>query len=352
MNIKRLMDLGCYRGLRHRRGLPVRGQRTHTNARTRKGPARPIAGKKKVRRSSSWPRKPLRVCAGASARTSPPASPMSNATFNNTMITITDAQGNAIAWSSSGSQGFKGWRKSHAVRRAGRRRGRRPQGHGARHEDPRGRGQRPGLRAGIGAARAAGGRLHDHRRSATSRRSRTTAAGRASGAASSARRTRPVSAARGLEARLIGSRYGGATSPNRAEFEVSVIQKNWQELIKPQSWRSSPAPARPRGDHRRRAARARLRHDARQRAAPHPAVVAAGCRRHRGRRSTACCTSSRPSPACARTSPTSSSTSSRWRCACTATRPSACTSRRGTRRGHRRHDRDAATTSRSWTRTT
>ena len=47
MNIKRLMDLGAYRGLRHRRGLPVRGQRTHTNARTRKGPARPIAGKKK-----------------------------------------------------------------------------------------------------------------------------------------------------------------------------------------------------------------------------------------------------------------------------------------------------------------
>lgn len=48
MNIKRLMDLGCYRGLRHRRRLPVRGQRTHTNARTRKGPARPIAGKKKA----------------------------------------------------------------------------------------------------------------------------------------------------------------------------------------------------------------------------------------------------------------------------------------------------------------
>ncbi len=48
MNIKRLMDLGCYRGVRHRKGLPVRGQRTHTNARSRKGPARPIAGKKKV----------------------------------------------------------------------------------------------------------------------------------------------------------------------------------------------------------------------------------------------------------------------------------------------------------------
>jgi small subunit ribosomal protein S13 len=46
VNIKRLMDLGCYRGLRHRKGLPVRGQRTHTNARTRKGPAKAIAGKK------------------------------------------------------------------------------------------------------------------------------------------------------------------------------------------------------------------------------------------------------------------------------------------------------------------
>ncbi len=48
MNIKRLMDLGCYRGIRHRKGLPLRGQRTHTNARTRKGPARPIAGRKKA----------------------------------------------------------------------------------------------------------------------------------------------------------------------------------------------------------------------------------------------------------------------------------------------------------------
>jgi len=48
MNIKRLMDIGSYRGLRHRRGLPVRGQRTHTNARTKKGPRRPIAGKKRV----------------------------------------------------------------------------------------------------------------------------------------------------------------------------------------------------------------------------------------------------------------------------------------------------------------
>jgi small subunit ribosomal protein S11 len=86
MNIKRLMDLGCYRGLRHRRGLPVRGQRTHTNARTRKG---------KAERKN--------ITAGVAHVA---------ATFNNTMITITDAQGNAIAWSSAGSQGFKGSRKS------------------------------------------------------------------------------------------------------------------------------------------------------------------------------------------------------------------------------------------------
>ena len=50
MNVKRLMDIGCYRGLRHRRGLPVRGQQTHTNARTRKGPRRAVAGKKKAPR--------------------------------------------------------------------------------------------------------------------------------------------------------------------------------------------------------------------------------------------------------------------------------------------------------------
>ena len=50
MNIKRLMDLGCYRGLRHRKGLPVRGQRTHTNARTRKGPKKTVAGKKKPKK--------------------------------------------------------------------------------------------------------------------------------------------------------------------------------------------------------------------------------------------------------------------------------------------------------------
>jgi small subunit ribosomal protein S13 len=65
MNIKRLMDLGCYRGLRHRRGLPVRGQRTHTNARTRKGKAVAIAGKKKV---TPFPSSPCVEAASDAAR--------------------------------------------------------------------------------------------------------------------------------------------------------------------------------------------------------------------------------------------------------------------------------------------
>ncbi len=83
MNIKRLMDLGCYRGLRHRRGLPVRGlgkEATRVRRRERKNIASGVAHV--------------------------------NATFNNTMITITDAQGNTIAWSSAGTMGFKGSRKS------------------------------------------------------------------------------------------------------------------------------------------------------------------------------------------------------------------------------------------------
>ena len=91
MNIKRLMDLGCYRGLRHRRGLPVRGQRTHTNARTRKGPAKAIAGKKKAleprnrtarrppgprpRKDREWAKKPP-ASVDANARTSRRASRM------------------------------------------------------------------------------------------------------------------------------------------------------------------------------------------------------------------------------------------------------------------------------------
>src|SRR5213592_1505222 len=95
MNIKRLMDIGTYRGSRHRKNLPVRGQRTHTNARTKKGPRRAIAGKKRAKKV---------VEAEGIAHIT--------ATFNNTLITITDMQGNALTWGSSGKAGFQGSKKS------------------------------------------------------------------------------------------------------------------------------------------------------------------------------------------------------------------------------------------------
>src|SRR5215213_6177244 len=98
MDIKRLMDIGCYRGLRHRRGLPVRGQRTHTNARTRKGPRRATIAKKKVFRKKEKKHVPNGIVHIA-------------ASFNNTMISITDLEGNLIAQSSAGARGFRGSRK-------------------------------------------------------------------------------------------------------------------------------------------------------------------------------------------------------------------------------------------------
>src|SRR5581483_2027761 len=98
MDIKRLMDIGAYRGLRHRRGLPVRGQRTHTNARTRKGPRRATIAKKKVFRKKEKKNIPSGIVYIA-------------ASFNNTMISITDLEGNLIAQSSSGARGFRGSRK-------------------------------------------------------------------------------------------------------------------------------------------------------------------------------------------------------------------------------------------------
>ena len=108
-NIKRLTDLGCYRGLRHRNKLPVRGQRTHTNARTRKGKAIPIAGKKEgslasmVSKNSKSKKVKKNIPFGVAHI---------NSTFNNTIITITDTTGNTVSWSSSGNKGFKGSRKS------------------------------------------------------------------------------------------------------------------------------------------------------------------------------------------------------------------------------------------------
>src|SRR5262249_22115550 len=132
MNVKRLMDIGSYRGIRHRPGLPVRGQRTHTNARTRKGKTRGVMVKKKpVAAAPAAPAPPAAPKAGA-VTNAHPAKPAPRkkggkrkerrevrtgvahiqATFNNTIVTLTDKTGNVVSWSSAGSAGFKGSRKS------------------------------------------------------------------------------------------------------------------------------------------------------------------------------------------------------------------------------------------------
>ena len=115
-DVKRLMEIGAYRGLRHRRGLPVRGQRTKTNARGRKGPRRmSVAGKRKAyeRRQMAAAKKPAK---GRSRRRVKKNVTYGQAhiktSFNNTIVTLTDTDGNVIAWESAGSAGFKGSRKS------------------------------------------------------------------------------------------------------------------------------------------------------------------------------------------------------------------------------------------------
>ncbi len=113
MNIKRLMDLGCYRGLRHRRGLPVRGQRTHTNARTRKGPRRGAAARPKNVDKRTEMAKPAKASKKKTKKKNVGSGIAHiQSTFNNTIVTITDLAGNTVSWSSAGARGFKGSRKS------------------------------------------------------------------------------------------------------------------------------------------------------------------------------------------------------------------------------------------------
>ena len=98
LNIKRLMDIGCYRGIRHRLGLPVRGQSTKNNARTRKGKKKTVANKKKAKK------KVVKVGAVGMAYV--------HSTFNNVIITITNEVGDVISWSSAGKMGFRGSKKN------------------------------------------------------------------------------------------------------------------------------------------------------------------------------------------------------------------------------------------------
>ena len=203
MNIKRLMDLGCYRGLRHRKSLPVRGQRTHTNARTRKGPRKgqSIAGR--PQRPPRRERKPWPIIGdtpeGAQGQAEAKKVKKNiqsgiahiTATFNNTIVTITDVSGNVVAWSSAGARGFKGSRKSTPFAAQLAAEDAAAQGDGARHA--LGRRVREGPGRGPRVARCARCRppASRSRSSATSPPSRTTAAGRPSGAASEYRRNEP-----------------------------------------------------------------------------------------------------------------------------------------------------------------
>ena len=115
LDIKRLMEIGCYRGIRHRKGLPVRGQNTKNNARTRKGPAKTIAGKKKYLRRDSIMAKVAKKTTRTRRRDRKNVEKGAahiRSTFNNTIVTITDTAGNAISWASAGGLGFRGSRKS------------------------------------------------------------------------------------------------------------------------------------------------------------------------------------------------------------------------------------------------
>ena len=104
LDIKRLTEIGCYRGLRHRKGLPVRGQRTKTNARTRKGPKKTTEMAKAVTKKATRRRREKKNIERGAAHI--------QSTFNNTIVTITDVQGNALSWASAGGLGFRGSRKS------------------------------------------------------------------------------------------------------------------------------------------------------------------------------------------------------------------------------------------------
>ena len=112
LDIKRLSEIGCYRGMRHRKGLPVRGQRSKTNARTRKGPKKTIANKKKSERRTAMAQAKKVIRRRREKKNIERGQVHIRSSFNNTMVTVTDTQGNAISWASSGGLGFRGSKKS------------------------------------------------------------------------------------------------------------------------------------------------------------------------------------------------------------------------------------------------
>ncbi len=181
MSIKRLMDLGCYRGVRHRKGLPVRGQRTRTNARTRKGPRKAAPGvaveadaakassRGQDTRTQRMAQQPTTEGRAARARKKVKKNVAEgiahiHASFNNTIITITDRQGNALSWATSGGAGFKGSRKStpFAAQVAAEAAGKAAQECGVKNLEVRIKGPGPGRESAVRALNALGTQDHQH----------------------------------------------------------------------------------------------------------------------------------------------------------------------------------------------
>src|SRR5205807_10575005 len=168
MNIKRLIEIGCYRGMRQRRNLPVRGQRTRTNARTRRGPKRTVAGKKKAVAKKSRrggiaymaadKKKPTGKPRRRERKSIPRGQAHIQATFNNTIVTLTDPNGNVISWGSAGGQGFKGSRKStpYAAQVTAESAARKAMEHGLRQIEVYVKGPGSGREAAIRSLQAAG----------------------------------------------------------------------------------------------------------------------------------------------------------------------------------------------------
>ena len=111
-DIKRKMEIGSYQGIRHRRGLPVHGQRTHTNARTRKGPRRPSPARRRSEVTMAKPKPGGRRPRRRERKNVTYGVAHIKSSFNNTIVSISDPEGNVLAWASAGNVGFKGSRKS------------------------------------------------------------------------------------------------------------------------------------------------------------------------------------------------------------------------------------------------
>ena len=196
-NIKRLMDIGCYRGLRHRRGLPVRGQRTHTNARTRKGPRKTVAGKKKAPVEEVSAGMVKKVGKKKVKKNVATGVAHIQSTFNNTIVTITDPSGGVAGVVERRPAGLQGLAEVDALRRAARRRRVREASameHGVRsvsvYVKGPGAGRESALRALSGRGLAS---QHDPRRDADS-----------------AQRLPPAEAAPGLARTIEMARYTGS----------------------------------------------------------------------------------------------------------------------------------------------